>query len=225
MILGKNLKSQEGFDSSAPATLQRNSTRGPSVQTITMRRCRKSPFYVLAGCALAVGIGAFVPLSAQAGAPQKHDDRLSKIVGYAKWTKVNKAPIYMAPSLAMRCAPTPPSYQSPNQHISAFFTTYVNKQASKAVDKPTDFPVGSVIVKEKRTAVLDPKTGKYVPDAKISLLTVMVKRESGFSSATGDWEFFAASGDGKKVLSQSTTHCVSCHTGQKSKGYVFMEYK
>ena len=52
------------------------------------------------------------------------------------------------------------------------------------------FPTGSIIVREKLTKPVDD-----TPE----MLSVMIKREKGFSPKTNDWEFFILDGPGKKI--------------------------
>ena len=84
----------------------------------------------------------------------------------------------MAAASAFSCAGSnaanshPPGVENP--HADKFITVYVNdlgKQAMMEMRNP-DFPKGSVIVKEKLT---------NQSSAGPELLTVMIKRETGFN--------------------------------------------
>lgn len=103
-------------------------------------------------------------------------------------------------------------------HVSYLGNTYANPMAAQiyatsTAERPLAFPVGSIIVREKLIGSAD-----AAPDR----LAVMVKRAPGFSPASGDWEFFGLSGDGATILERQTTgSCISCHTSQKSRDYVF----
>jgi hypothetical protein len=163
-----------------------------------------------AGCLVIAGSLA---LTAEAKTPEKLDDLIS---GYRAWHKVNAKPIHMAPQIAMLCR-GPASWQThANPHDPKFFTVYVNKTGVAAMKKQglTQFPAGSIIVKEK----LPTESGQ--PE----LLTVMVKKEAGFDPKHGDWQYFTADGDGNKTSQDDVAKCQSCHEVTKENDYVFRSY-
>jgi hypothetical protein len=82
--------------------------------------------------------------------------------------------------------------------------------------KTPQFPVGSVIVKEKL-----PAESSTEPE----LLTVMIKRERGYNAESGDWEYMTADGKGEKVTARGKLEtCNACHTEVKSNDYIFRSY-
>lgn len=158
--------------------------------------------------------------------PVPDDARLDAIRGYRTWTKVNRQPVSMAPSVAVLCvAAPPPKWRDPSPHIAKFFTVYVNEVGRSAMlaKQPGPFPVGTVIVKEKLPAI-GTDVLKQTPGKKVELLTVMVKHAKGYDSANGDWEYFAVSGDGGKVASKHVDHCRTCHRSQQSSDFVYRDY-
>ncbi|HXD32166.1 MAG TPA: cytochrome P460 family protein [Pyrinomonadaceae bacterium] len=78
---------------------------------------------------------------------------------------------------------------------------------------PINFPVGSMIVREKFL---------QKDDQQPELLAAMVKRAPGFSKRTGDWEYLVLDGDGKKLRERTQKgECYGCHSKQKNQDYVF----
>ncbi len=86
------------------------------------------------------------------------------------------------------------------------------------------FPVGSVVVKEK-------SRGGYIQNKlkleTSTLLTVMRKREPGFDSKNGDWEYFVGDPRSLKLqapIPQKLADCQSCHANYKDRDYVTKSY-
>ena len=155
------------------------------------------------------------------GAERGRSDReaIALIRGYRKWTRVNPKPFQMQPAAATQCA-SPSAAQLPSAHLRKFATVYVSdagKAAMLGAGSP-HFPMGTVIVKEK-----SPK-----PDGKtIELMTVMVKRDKGFSSENGDWEYLVVDGSGKRITEQGKLkQCQNCHSERAGKqgDFVFRDY-
>src|SRR5262249_14280583 len=104
---------------------------------------------------------------------------VKEIQGYRNWLKVNPEPQLMDLRTRLLCArpssPTGVDVNGPtNPHHEKYITVYVNdvgKNAMMEQVKP-QFPVGSVIVKEKL-----PDKSSQSPE----LLTVMIKKEKGFN--------------------------------------------
>lgn len=105
-------------------------------------------------------------------------------------------------------------HEKGNQTFARYFA---NELASAEIYKTApQFPVGSIIVREK----LLQKT-----DEKPALVTVMVKREKGFSKKSGDWEFFIVEGDLNKVNKRETKgDCAKCHIQAEKTDWVFKTY-
>ena len=98
-----------------------------------------------------------------------------------------------------------------------FARVFANDLATPEMHKDEPhFPAGSIIVREKLLQEADD-----VPEA----VTVMVKREKGFSPKTGDWEFFVLDGAVGKVEKRETTGaCAKCHTQAEKTDWVFRTY-
>ncbi len=192
----------------------------------------------LAACLLAfslcgIGVAAwsqnslrvhFAGRGAPANVPQTATPE-SLIAGYRDWLRVNPQPVYMHYNVATLCmAPQSinalnsraPSKENP--HLRKYLTVYVNETGRAAMLEAAQpqFPIGSVIVKEK----LSQRTGG-VPE----LLTVMVKREKGYNAESGDWEYLVFDGSGKKIEAQGKlANCNACHVTVKDTNYVFRSY-
>jgi uncharacterized membrane protein YccC len=95
---------------------------------------------------------------------------------------------------------------------------YVNEIARHSLldEKKPQFPIGSVIVREKLARA---------SDAIAQVLVVMVKRERGFNPRANDWEFLMIDGNVSKIRQREKTgDCRSCHAQQKATDYVFRSY-
>jgi hypothetical protein len=143
------------------------------------------------------------------------------IAGYQRWTKVNPEPVQMDQQVAAMCAPAQlvqASTSDRNPHRAKFITVYVNDLGRHAMTEEFNprFPVGTVIVKEK----LPNKDATAA-----ELLTVMRKRERGYDSKNGDWEYLMFDGPGRVVQEPGKTEsCQSCHMTYERTDYVTRLY-
>lgn len=159
----------------------------------------------------------------QAVSVGKSEPILNDVInGYQQWTRVNPDPVLMDPRVALMCAmPMPVKtrvMEKQNPHQANYITVYVNDLGMKAMmsEKKPHFPKGSVIVKEKLSM-----RNSSSPE----LLTVMIKREAGYNSANGDWEYMVVDGAGKDVQARGQMeNCQACHTMVKSTDYVYRSY-
>ncbi|MBD0325383.1 MAG: cytochrome P460 family protein [Pyrinomonadaceae bacterium] len=154
-------------------------------------------------------------------AEEMRPPQVDEIQGYRNWSLVNPQPVYISSKLDIMCAmPTKKDREDEarNPHLRKLINVYVNDLGQQAMTtelKPK-FPVGSVIVKEKFSS-----KEKDAPE----LLTVMVKRESGFNPAVGDWEFMAVNGAGTKIDARGRLEsCQSCHVLMKEGDFVSRNY-
>jgi hypothetical protein len=142
-----------------------------------------------------------------------------EIAGYQKWLLVNRQDYPMPAEIAARCTPgfLPPRSSHPSTK-DKFIRVFVNEKGRKAIfqaEKPR-FSVGSVIVKEKLSAP---------GSARSELLTVMIKRRTGYDPKKGDWEYLVTDGAGKKVYERGKiNNCQRCHVTQSASDYVFRPY-
>jgi hypothetical protein len=140
------------------------------------------------------------------------------IKGYRSWDRVNSEPFRMAPAVSVACAAPAAGQVSPHGGPDAYIDVYVNPAGRAAMLTPGHvvFPVGTVIVKEKRHAAdaADPE-----------LLTVMLKRARDYNPETGDWEFAVLDGKAVEVQAQGRLeNCMACHKTIAASDYVFRPY-
>ena len=150
-------------------------------------------------------------------------DAVKAIPGYRNWTKVNPKPDFMQPATAALCADVRALARADtdgetNPHRGKYITVYVNESGRRAMMEQASpkFPEGSVIVKEKLS-----EPSSQTPE----LLTVMIKREKGFNSETGDWEYAVFDGTGTKLGSRGKlSNCQGCHVSRPDTDYIFRTY-
>jgi hypothetical protein len=112
----------------------------------------------------------------------------------------------------------PPKNKNPHEiGVQSFARVFANEAALREISKAEpSFAAGSIIVREKLL---------QESDATPAAVTVMVKREKGFSPKTGDWEFFVLDGALGKVEKRETTGaCAKCHTQAEKTDWVFKTY-
>jgi len=87
---------------------------------------------------------------------------------------------------------------------TSYARVYMNVEAVSALtNEKAEFPVGSMIVREKLASETQ---------ASPELLTVMIKRWRGFSPKTNDWEFLVVGAELNKIkVRQKTGNCADCH--------------
>lgn len=148
------------------------------------------------------------------------------IAGYRQWTKVNPYPALVSARAQILCAaaiPTggpndPHGPSNPSDSTEKYITVYVNDTGRRAMmeEKTPHFPQGSVIVKEKL-----PTDKSNTPE----LLTVMLKRESGYNPESGDWEYMVVDGSGKSVQARGKLeNCQGCHVSHSETDYISRAY-
>jgi hypothetical protein len=163
-------------------------------------------------------VGAGLKLTKDGTTSGAEPDFEAMVKGYRTWTRVNSEPFRMEPAVSWLCAAPAAGQVSPHDAPDAYIDVYVNPAGRSAMmtQGRVSFPVGSIIVKEKRHTLdrTDPE-----------LLTVMLKRERGYNPETGDWDFAAL--DGKAVIVQAQgklENCIRCHKMVPASDYVFRPY-
>jgi hypothetical protein len=159
------------------------------------------------------------------------------LTDFRTWHRATKEPFQISDVIAARCAIVPADQdfyrrtgKEPPQftyfpHRNYFVNVYVNEVGRKSMNlqgKP--FPVGSFIVKEKFR-------GKYIQNKlkfdSPTLLTVMRKREVGFDTKNGDWEYFIGDPGSLKLqipAPKKLADCQSCHQNYKDRDFVTKSY-
>lgn len=123
----------------------------------------------------------------------------------------------------MNVAPKPAKFpvqvKTPG-HEDIYGSVYVNPIGHPMFisERPTEFPEGSVIVREKISGK-QPLTPELVTP---ELLVVMVKRGKSFNPASNDWEYLVMDGAGSSVMSRGKLDsCNACHSQKKETDFVF----
>jgi Cytochrome P460 len=153
--------------------------------------------------------------------PEAIIDATGEIAGYKNWTQVNKKPAIVTSEVAMMCArPTQAQLDldATNPHNDKFITVYINNigKDEMMTKKSPQFPVGTVIVKEKLTTA-ESKAAE--------ILTVMIKRKKDYNPKVGDWEFLTFNGAGTETTARGKLeNCQTCHLAEKSTDYVSRRY-
>jgi hypothetical protein len=103
--------------------------------------------------------------------------------------------------------------KKPHNDTSNLGIVYVNDDGKRAITSGGQFPVGSIIVREKPAQNLNGKP---------ELLAVMIKRERGFNPAGGDWLFVTVNGEMTGLKSrQKAGSCLGCHSTQRKTDFVY----
>ena len=143
---------------------------------------------------------------------------ISEIAGsYAKLPRATARPVDTDPTFATLCIGVSQRHVEAARaeggpHAYTRIMVYMNDSALaafKSSAKP--FPVGAVIVKEKKgLAYNNTDTGNvtYTPSG----VGGMVKRGAGFDPQHGDWEYFYFE-DPAKIESGKIASCMKCHDG------------
>lgn len=109
-------------------------------------------------------------------------------------------------------------------HFLTSINVYANELAKPEFDKqkPEKFAVGSVIIKEKAETH---SYGFNFPGVSGKKgIGGMIKREPGYDSDNGDWEYFYQDEAGR-LVSGKMKNCITCHSGTKQSDYVFGSWK
>ena len=174
----------------------------------------------LAGCAGPGGTPK--PPSA---APERPDAR-QVAATYRSLRPMTSEPVLVDPGLAMLCrgvtvADVRKAREASGPHAHAAVRIYMNDAAAGAFGKPdTRYPVGSVIVKEKRAqpylSAIEPSGAKRDHDG----VGGMIKRAPGYDPDHGDWEYLYFE-DPARIECGRIASCIDCHSGAAAADYVF----
>lgn len=100
-------------------------------------------------------------------------------------------------------------------HREYYLRVFVSNGGSHFADPKSVVAPGTIIVKEK----LD---GQH-PDHP-ELFTIMRKREKGYDSSRGNWEYAVADKSRKIVEQGKLDRCITCHETQKASDYLYRSY-
>jgi hypothetical protein len=151
-----------------------------------------------------------------AGADAPSSDIAEIVTSYQNLRRLTPEPVLTDPLLAIGCAaPTKKmlaqARKSNGPHMDAAINIYASDEAAEVLagDRSRAFPVGAVVVKEKRNV-------GYGTDG----IGGMIKRAAGFDPKNGDWEYFYFSEE-SGLTAGRLRNCIDCHRGAKATDYVF----
>ena len=147
-------------------------------------------------------------------------------INFAHWPTATDTPYRVDPHIAAACAAAPSAAQIQAReaerkrhgpHYRPAIIVRTNPEASAAFKAGAALPVGTTIVKEKRTD----KLALGPPNE----YGAMIKREPGYDPAHGDWEYlYVVLSPEKTVTRGRLESCIDCHSHAKEKDYLFRTY-
>ena len=143
------------------------------------------------------------------------------IFAHRSWTLVNPQRFRMRLVTAVLCRlPTrvDEASEAGGPHRDKFVAVYVNDKGKSAMmsEPVPKFPIGSIIVKEKFS---------NAEGGSPELMTAMLKREAGYNSESGDWEYLVIDGEGTKIEARGKLdECMSCHAAVSKQDFIFRSY-
>jgi Cytochrome P460 len=184
-----------------------------------MRRRLKIKLALLSLTVFVIAVSAYSSATRTPVAPRAEADKaLESLSAYRKWTLVNPSPVKMESAVATLCAARVPPGLPQSPHQDKFISVYVNETGRSAMmlQRAPQFPVGSMIVKEK----LSTKESD-APE----LLTAMIKREKGYNPQSGDWEYLVLDGAASQLIKRGKlADCTGCHRAYEQTDYVTRTY-
>ena len=104
-------------------------------------------------------------------------------------------------------------------HAIALISVYMNKMAANAYRQQTEYPLGSIIVKQKSLKGDRSDDGKKVVARKTGV-GGMIKRQSGYDPTHGNWEYFYYE-TLDSITAGRVQNCIGCHEKASKSDYVF----
>jgi hypothetical protein len=167
-------------------------------------------------CALLTGCTAAYESAQPSRSASDRPDVLQVAKIYRTLRSMTEKPVFVDPGLAARCSPATQAQvdaarKISGPHAQTAVSIFMNDLAADTFGKTKPiYPVGSIIVKEKKALGYSASDG----------VGGMIKRSPGYDSAHGDWEYFYFA-DANKVESGKMKSCIECHIGAAGKDYVF----
>jgi hypothetical protein len=135
--------------------------------------------------------------------------------------RVTREPFPVARRIAAACAPATQALWDPQNphndpHDGQSIHVFVTSPGSDAMKAGKGlYPRGTVILKEKFADAAG---------AKPVLFTGMLKRDTGYNTEAGDWQFFVLNADATTVTIDNTRSCIHCHAPFRKTDYVARTY-
>ena len=146
---------------------------------------------------------------------------------YAQFTLQTPKPFEVDPELGTLCrgasrVDVEQAAKKTGPHAYTAVMIYMNTVAADAFARSAaPYPVGSVIVKEKKPHEYQSDGGHVVK--RHDGVGGMVKRPAGYDLAHGDWEYFYFR-DPAKIESGKIATCIKCHNGAAKRDHVFGDW-
>lgn len=175
----------------------------------------------------AIVCGSFVFSLVGREAPDRPPTDLKALVSQLEsMHKVNSSPHLIQPMVVVLCRIPTRSEESrthESPHRGYYIDVYVNEIGREAMMESTipKYPVGTVIIKEKFPWSEEDDPATSTKD--VELYTIMIKRETGYNPACGDWEFGAINGDFSDSEVGKLSSCMRCHRKNPEMDFVFRD--
>lgn len=143
---------------------------------------------------------------------------------YIEFKLMTPEPVFVNPELAMLCVGATKEMVDSvriddGPHANCAVNIFMNELAAEAFQQATQYPVGSIIVKEKQ--MLGYRTQEAIQwNGAGNGVGGMIKRENGFDASHGNWEYFYVEDD-DEIEFGKMNHCIECHEKAKNSDYVF----
>jgi Cytochrome P460 len=144
---------------------------------------------------------------------------------FSTWPAVTEAPVPVGLEAWIWCrTPTPEEERRRTEqsmthgpHAGYAIVVRVSPGALEAFRNNEPLPAGAVVIKEKYAdaSAMGPMQG----------YALMRKRESGYDSDGGDWEYaFVGPAPAKNVIYGRLAQCAGCHASAKDRDFLFRSY-
>jgi hypothetical protein len=140
-------------------------------------------------------------------------------IDYASWPAVTPQPIRVPERAFVLCRSSREMDRQQRErgpHFAPAVKVFANPIALATLRTTSAMPVGSMVVKEKWWNANDAEPSAYA---------AMVKREPGYDSENGDWEYvFVQLKGGRRVERGRIKSCIACHQGAAPHDYLYRTY-
>jgi hypothetical protein len=150
---------------------------------------------------------------------------------YKQLTLMTPEPIRVDPGVALMCSPPNWRYIETAQeiygpHTNCKVNIYMNGLANSVDGIGQLYPIGAVVVKEKRfQQLLVENDGKWERQLERNGgVAGMLKRDSDYDPEHQNWEYFFLAPNGT-LESGRLQSCIVCHSQAKNTDYVFRAWK
>ena len=159
--------------------------------------------------------------------PANHKARTSSTWrGITRLRLVTNTPVEVNQQLATLCIGVQQGHvnearKRSGPHALTAIRIFMNDLAYDAFHKAAaTYPVGSIIVKEKRGVESFLSTSSRSKATTPDGVGGMIKRDSGYDPEHGDWEYFYFD-DASRIESGRIANCVQCHQSAAATDHVF----